>query len=517
MNYRRAFIIAIVISVVLAVTLLAVWTRSRQTTAAQPGETPVVASGPPVPAAAPASATAEPNLQPVQISPQRLQAIGIRTAEVRLMDVHGDIRAPGSVEANEQNLAYVQTRFSGWIRKVFANATYRYVRRGQPLFTIYSPELVSTEQEYLLARDNWQRGTAKNDSGATQANWLLQASSDRLSQFGIPASEIARLQATGKVQHAIVVDSPVAGYITERNALPNQYVQPETRLYTITDLSTVWVYAAVFQNDIGSARPGSRATVTVDAYPGAKFAGRVDSILPQVDASTRTVKVRLVFANPGLKLKPGMFVNVQLSVPLGRQLVVPTSGVLQSGTHNIAFVDHGQGYLEPREVELGARLEDKFVVMKGLRAGERIVSSANFLVDAESQLQAALGSFAPPPPGAGAAAAMNTSAPQASVDLTTDPSPPHKGANTLQVKLTAADGRPITGAHVTVTFFMPAMPAMGMAAMRIATDPAEKGNGIYEGRNELPSGGTWQVTISAQQNGKTIASKQLNLSSTGGM
>src|SRR5207302_4922260 len=138
-------------------------------------------------------------------------------------------------------------------------------------------------------------------------------------------------------------------------------------------------------------------------------------------------------------------------------------------THNIAFVDHGQGYLEPREVELGARLEDKFVVMKGLQAGERIVSSANFLVDAESQLQAALGSFAPPPPGAGAAAAMNTSA-ATSVDLTTDPSPPHKGANTLRVKLTAADGKPITGAHVTVTFFMPAMPAMGMAAMRIATD-----------------------------------------------
>jgi len=201
---------------------------------------------------------------------------------------------------------------------------------------------------------------------------------------------------------------------------------------------------------------------------------------------------------------------------MGEQLVVPASGILQSGTRAIAFVDRGDSYIEPREVQLGARAGDDFVVQKGLEAGERIVTSANFLIDSESQLQAALGSFAPPPPGAGAAAAMNN-APQVSVDLSTDPSPPRKGSNVFRVKVTDAGGSPLSGASVNVTFFMPAMPAMGMAAMRTSVDLSDKGNGVYEGSGELGSGGTWQVTILAKKNGQTVANKQMNVNATGGM
>jgi Cu(I)/Ag(I) efflux system membrane fusion protein/cobalt-zinc-cadmium efflux system membrane fusion protein len=245
----------------------------------------------------------------------------------------------------------------------------------------------------------------------------------------------------------------------------------------------------------------------------------VQQILPQVDAATRTVRVRLVFDNPGLLLKPGMYVNVELGVPLGKQLVIPASGVLQSGTRQTAFVDHGNGYLEPRQIETGLRVGDNFVVLKGLRAGERIVSSANFLVDSEAQLQAALGQFAPPPPGAGGAggtAAMPLS--QAGIiEFNTEPSPPHKGGNTFRVKLTDASGNPITDAQVSVTFYMPAMPSMGMAAMKTTSTLSGKGNGLYEGTGELGSGGTWQVTITAQKNGQTLASKQMNVSATGGM
>jgi Cu(I)/Ag(I) efflux system membrane fusion protein/cobalt-zinc-cadmium efflux system membrane fusion protein len=253
----------------------------------------------------------------------------------------------------------------------------------------------------------------------------------------------------------------------------------------------------------------------VDTFPGQAFSGRVNFIYPQMDADTRTAKVRIAFPNPGLRLKPGMFVNVSLKVPVGRQLVIPASAVLQSGTQQIAFVDRGNGYLEPREIELGARAGDDFIVLKGLKESEEIVTSANFLIDSESQLQAALGSFAPPQPGAGAASAINAA--QANVELTSDPNPPRKGSNVFRVKVMDANGAAISGAEVSATFFMPAMPAMGMASMRTPVTLSEKSNGIYEGSGQLDSGGTWQVTILARKDGQTIASKQISINATGGM
>jgi Cu(I)/Ag(I) efflux system membrane fusion protein/cobalt-zinc-cadmium efflux system membrane fusion protein len=275
------------------------------------------------------------------------------------------------------------------------------------------------------------------------------------------------------------------------------------------------VQAQVFQNDLERIKVGDPATLTVSTFPGRTFRGRVDFIYPQLDMDTRTAKVRIVSPNSGLQLKPGMFVNVALKVPMGRQLVIPAGGVLQSGTRQIVFVERGDGYLEPREVKLGSRVGDDFIVLHGLRAGEQIVTSANFLIDSESQLQAALGSFVPPPPGAGAAAAMN--APQVSAEFISEPNPPQKGGNVFRVKLTGANGAPISGADVSVTFFMPAMPQMGMAAMRTPVALSDKGNGIYEGSGQLGSGGTWQTTILAKKDGQTIASKQLSVTATGGM
>jgi RND family efflux transporter MFP subunit len=521
LNYKDAFLIAVTVCLALAGVLSYVgWERYRS---APEQPSIVAAKGPavsehPSPAAVPSANSSAPALTPVQLSPQRLQAIGVTTAVAEMQTVSNELRVPGNVEVDERKLAYVQTRFPGWIQKVFVNASYQFVRQGQPMFTIYSPELVSTEQEYVLAKQN-QETFAKDvhGAGAKESGWLLQAAADRLRQFGVPASEIARLEQTCAVQHDIAIDSPASGYITEFNALPNQFAQAETKLYTIADLSSVWVYANVYQTDVGQLRPGTPATVTVDAYPGRNFRGRIDQILPQVDPTTRTVRVRFVFENPGLVLKPGMFVNVSIAVPLGRQLVIPASGVLQTGTRDIAFIDHGGGYLEPSEIEVGPRLDDHVIVLKGLRAGERIVSSANFLVDSEAQLQAAIGSFAPPPPGAGAAAAMNHSAEQVVLEFSTEPSPPRKGNNALRVKLTSAEGKPSTAAQVTVTFYLPAMPAMGMAAIKKVATLAGKGDGTYEGSLELPSGGSYQVTIVALSNGQTIASKQLALNATGGM
>jgi Cu(I)/Ag(I) efflux system membrane fusion protein/cobalt-zinc-cadmium efflux system membrane fusion protein len=234
-----------------------------------------------------------------------------------------------------------------------------------------------------------------------------------------------------------------------------------------------------------------------------------------VDEATRTLKVRLEVANPRGQLSLGLFVNVNLDAPLGRQLTIPASGVFQSGTRQIAFVDRGGGYFEPREVETGEQAGDDLVVLKGLKAGEHIVTSANFLIDSESQLQAAMGSFAPPPPGAGAAASMNAPAAQISLDYSSTPSPPRPGNNVFRVKLTGAGGTPITGAQVTVTYFMAAMPAMGMAAMRTVATLSDKGGGMYEGPGQVQMGGTWQVTVLATKGGQTLAQKQLDISAEG--
>ncbi len=531
---RRALFIALALNVVLALALLLAWWRSRPMPAAQPDQhssSPMAtdnsasamnsSAGPrgDVHPTEPA-ADNEPSLAPVQLTPQRMQSIGVTLGTARIKVVSNDIRVAGNVDVDERRLATVQIRFPGWIRKVFVDATYDYVRKGQPLFTIYSPDLVTTEQEYLLARKNQQELQHSSVSDvAAGAETLVGAAKDRLQQWEVPPSEIAKLESTGKVITEIAINSPVSGYITERNALPNMYVQPESKLYSVADLSTVWVYAQVFQTDVGRIKPGDMAIVTVDAYPEKTFTGRVDFVLPQVDMNTRTVRVRLVFANPGLLLKPGMFVNAVLKAPAGKSLTIPASSVFHSGTRNLVFISRGEGNFEPREVELGARVGDDYVVLKGLKEDESLVTSANFLIDSEAQLQAAAGAFVPPPPGAGAAAAMNApeAAPQANAELTTDPSPPQKGSNVFRVKLSAPSGTPISGAQVNVTFFMAAMPAMGMAAMKTSVDLTDKGGGMYEGKGELGSGGTWVVTITARQNGNVIASKQLNVNATGGM
>lgn len=523
-DYRKAFILAIVGNIALVALLTGLWWHShggddkRPASSVRSDSLAESSSVPPAPAS---SSPAEPALAPVQLSADRLQSIGVKFGTVERKELHDEIRVTGNVAVDETRLSYVQTRFSGYIQKVFADATYKYVRRGQPLFTIYSPELATAEREYLSAKqtaDVLSRSTVPGVSAGISS--LLAASTERLKQWNVPQKEIARLESTGEVRPEIAIDSPSSGYITERNALPNLTVQPDTRLYTIADLSTVWIFAQVFQNDLGRFRIGETAALTVDSYPGKTLRGKVDFIYPDVDMTTRTARVRLIFANRNMLLSPGMFVNVVLEVPLGNQLVVPVDGVIQSGTRQIVFLNHGDGYLEPREVQLGAQADDHYIILKGLKQGDHIVTSANFLIDSESQLQAAIGSFAPPPPGAGVSAAMNGAATKpasGTIEFSTHPSPARKGVNIYRIKLTGPDGLPISGAKVTVRSYMPAMPAMGMAAMNVLTPLTEKGAGFYEGSCQLDSGGTWQITVSASKDGSVVASRKLSLNAEGGM
>src|ERR1700674_4842222 len=534
-NYRRAFWIALTTTVGLAIVASVLWWRlshagtssllgansASESMDAMAQTSSSNASGSETGAGGNSKAgnMQETPLAPIQITPQRRKSIGVVIGKVESKKVNTELSFYGNVQFAERRQCYVQTRVTGWIRKVYADASGNFIGKGQPLFTIYSPDLVSTEHEYLLAKKNSESLQQSKVSGvASGASSLFSAAKERLLQWEVSPAEIEKLDQGGKAITDLTISSPASGYITQKNALPNMYVQPETMLYTVTDLSEVWVLAQVFQSDAGKIKPGDPAEVTVDAYPGRVFNGRVDYILPQLDMNTRTLPVRLVLANPGLKLRPGMYVNVRAELPMGRQLVVPASAAFHSGTKNLLFVYGGEGNIEPREVELGPQVGDQIVVTKGLKAQEQIVTSANFLIASEAQLQAAAGAFVPPPPGAGQAASMNAPAQQqAIVELTTDPDPPHKGSNIVRVKLTGQDGKPIAGANVTVTFFMAAMPAMGMAAMKTVIDASDKGGGMHEGKGDLGSGGTWQVTVRAQQKGQLIAKKQLTLNATGGM
>ena len=514
-RYQIAFFIALVFAIGSAAAAVYLWFHPHSASSPMRMAAPVMKTSAPQPDSM-APQSGEPTLTPVQLTPQRMQSIGVKTGVVQFKQIHDEIRTTGSVEMDETRISHVQLRFSGWIQQVFADATYKAVQKGQRLFTIYSPEINATEQEYVMARENHDLlGKSTVPGVATGSNSLLIGAAERLKQWQIPERDISQLEAGGSVRREMEIDSPVSGFITERNAFPSVFVQPGANLYTIADLSNVWVSGQVFQADVGRIKPGDAAMVATDAWPERRFSGRINFIYPQVDEATRTVKVRIEIPNPDLKLALGMFVNVSIAAPLGRQLTIPASGVFQTGTRQIAFVDHGSGYFEPREIETGANAGDDVVVTNGLKEGEHVVTSANFLIDSESQIQAAIGAFAPPPPGAGAAAAMNSPGGQIAVDYSSTPSPPRAGSNNFRVKLTAPDGAPITGAQVTVTYFMAAMPAMGMAAMRTVATLNDKGGGVYEGPGQVEMGGSWQVTVVASKNGQTIAQKQFDVDAEG--
>lgn len=449
----------------------------------------------------------------VLLTPEKQQLIGVRTAAVVEEPVTQTIRAAGLVEIDETRITHVHTRVSGWVRRVFVDFTWQHVHKGEPLFTLYSPELVSAQQEYLIARRGKEELAGSSyPEVAKNSDALLRAARERMKLWEMTEEQIAELESSGVPRDELTIYSPVSGHVSVRNVFPNQFITPESDLYTVVDHTRVWVQAQIFEYEAESVRLGQTAAMTVSAFPGRVFRGRVAYVNPHLEMMTRTLDVRLEFSNPDLALKPGMFADVALDIPLGRQVVAPREAVLDTGARQLVFLALPEGYFEPREVRLGPRLEDRVVILEGLEAGELIVTSGAFLIDSESQLSAALGGLQPPSapaeagpgvPGEGAAAAQ--------IEFSVKPSPPRVGRNELTVRLLDTSAKPITDAQVTVTFFMPAMPSMGMGAMQQRATLSHAGNGEYRGRLEVPDRGNWRVTVSARRAGEPLASKQLNL------
>ena len=326
----------------------------------------------------------------VQVSPEKQQLIGVAYGTAQYETVSGSIRAAARVTLDETRIAKVQSRLEGWIGQVFADFTGKYVRQGEPLATIYSPDALATEQEYLLAA---RAGHEMHDGAlpmmAASTENLLAAARKRLELWDISPAQIDEIARTGKTIENLTVTSPISGYVTERNAFPKLHVTPETVLYTLADLSTVWVVADIFEYEAANARLNQSASLTLDSAPGRIFHGRVSYILPQVDPATRTLKVRIVFDNPGTTLKPDMYGQVEIHTGGARRLMVPRSAVLDSGDRQTVFLDKGNGNFQARQVRVGEGTGDRVEILEGLAAGERIVVSGNFLIDSESQLNAA--------------------------------------------------------------------------------------------------------------------------------
>jgi Cu(I)/Ag(I) efflux system membrane fusion protein len=340
----------------------------------------------------PAKAQATLSENQMVVSPERLQSIGVKFALAERRALERTIRTVGRVEIDERQLARVNIKIEGWIDQLHVNYTGERVKKDQLLFTVYSPDLVATQREYLLALKSGRRlGGSEFPEVAEGAKSLLEVSRQRLQLWDVPEHQIQDLERTGKVLKALHIHSPITGTVINKVALAGLHVNPGDELYTIADLSRIWILADIYEYELPLIKIGQQATVTLSYDPGTVLTGRVGFIYPTIDPQTRTGKVRFEVENRSEQLKPGMYANVELQVPLGTRLVVPRDAILESGERQVIFLHHGGGTLEWRTARLGLQAGDWVEVVEGVKEGEHVITSANFLIDSESRLKAAVG------------------------------------------------------------------------------------------------------------------------------
>jgi RND family efflux transporter MFP subunit len=465
------------------------------------------------------------------VTPARQQLIGVTTALVSMQPLHTVIRAVGKVDYDEQRLTHINLRISGWVEDLFVDYTGQFVRKGQPLLTLYSQELVSAQEEYLLAvKANAQIQDSPLREVRHQTTQMVQSAHDRLRLWTLTDAQINELARRGKPQTYVTIYSPVTGYVIDKKVFKGTLVKPEMTLYAIADLSTVWVQTEVFEYEMPFIQVGQQGILTLAAYPGKTFQGEITFIYPYLNQKARTNTVRLVFKNPKLRLKPDMYGTVQIQVNRGRTLVVPEQAVLDSGTRQVVYVVRGEGMFEPREVTLGPKVGGFYEVIEGLAQDERIATSGTFLLDSESKLmassnmmgalgmggikmeQAQMGKMDMPGMDMGMdkemkgpkmAAAKNVlagtikkKAGELTLVFSTDPAPVRMGENRIQVTVKDEAGKPVSLPNVLLTFTMP------MPGMIPATVPMTQGKqGTYEATVNLGMAGQWDLTITIHRSG----------------
>ncbi len=450
----------------------------------------------------------------VQLTADDQKAAGVQIAAVRRQHLVTTVDAFGRVEEPESNLSAIPARVAGRVDKLYLQYTGQNIRRGQPIAEIYSPDLASTIAEYKLALDSrGQLPASAQPEALRAADDLVASSRQRLALWGVTPKQIDGMQS-GATPTDVAVYSPVSGTVIERKVTQGQYVNAGDTLYSVADLSTVWVKADVYEFDLPQIKAGQPVEITSDALLGQTIRGSVEFVEPQASKETRTIPVHVHVPNPGMRLRPGMFVRAVFATHKADALVVPRSAVLDTGVRKLVYLARDNGVFEAREVNLGTPNNDLFPVLDGLKEGDRVVVNGNFLIDSQTRLTGGMsGMFggskeytdhanhggAPPATGA------------VKLDYRTDPQK-LKGAApaTYHVRLTDASGKPVTDAQVTVTLVMPAMPAMHMPEMR-SGGPLTWTGSEYVGSVNVPMSGSMNATIEASRNGQVIASAHIRV------
>lgn len=344
----------------------------------------------------------------IEIAPELQQRIGVKTVKVVVKTIQKTIRTVGRIEVDERRQATINTKIEGWIEKLHVDSTGRYVKKGEPLAEIFSPELLATQQEFIHTkkwagkpptkslhegRDHVGQAEApapisslkqmmEKDAAAT-----LEAARQRLRLWDISDQQIKQIEETGQLVRTLTLYSPVSGYITQKMAVQGMKVMPGEKLFDVADLSQVWIIADIYEYDLPAVHVGQPVTVTLSYFPDRQWSSRIDYIYPVFSADTRTAKVRLTLPNPGGRLKPQMFANVEIRIDLGKKLTIPDSALIDTGKGKVVYVDRGDGMFEPRAIQTGIVADGAVEVLRGLKAGEKVASAANFLIDSEAQLK----------------------------------------------------------------------------------------------------------------------------------
>lgn len=501
------------------------WLRFQRNQTAEASPTPPVASEP-VPAAAPTSGATD---EAVQLSPDEQTKIGLQTESVRRESVTEDIVAIGRVEEPETSIGTISTRFGGRLEHLFVNFIGQPVQKGDPVATvvitsqpvmkddpvssIYSRELIAAAEEYKFALENRQHAHASSRADAqAQADALVDASRVRLQRWGLTSEQIDGLLASPEQPIRVTIYAEVSGLVRLRKVTEGQFVNAGDALIDLTNLSTVWVKADVFDADIARIRPGLMATITSEALPGTKVTGTVDFMDTHSDPQTRTTPIRIAVDNPGTRLKPGMVVQSTFHSSLGSMLTIPRDAVIDTGVDKVVYLARDNGVFQKRRIQVGLPFKERYPVTEGLANGDKVVTNGVFLVDSQTRLTGGLtGLFG------GSKSFAETSTPTAAgngafkMTFRIDPDPPMGGKeNTMHVSLVDAAGKPVRDAQVHLTFVMPAMPSMHMPEMRNGGDLKWNGS-EYAGPIQILMAGGWSVAIEARRGSDLLTTYKTQL------
>jgi Cu(I)/Ag(I) efflux system membrane fusion protein len=438
----------------------------------------------------------------VTLDDRRQQLGGVRIAAAEVGTVAEVVRAPGTVVYDETRLVDINLKVSGWVRDLYIDAVGRHVDKGEALLSLFSPDVISVQAQYLAALRNRDQLASTPEADPTYVGRLVDSPKERLARWDVPADQMEVLDRTREIPAAVVFRAPASGTVIEKSVRKGTYVEAGRTLYTVADLSVVWVETDLREADAALVKVGDQAEIRLAALPNERIKGRIAYVAPSGSEQTRTVKARIEVSNQKGRLRPGLSAAVEIAAAPTEGILIPSDAVIDSGARQLVFVSLGQGRFEPRDVVVARTHGGRALVTDGLRPSERVAERATFFLDSESQLRATLQDYAGPSSPRHPAAREE----RFRVDVRFDPKPPRAGENVLELRVFDSSGRPVEGADVQARFHMPAMPSMNMPAMAATARLSLSQAGVYSGSVTFPMAGRWDLAVTVSRGGQPLGS-----------